>query len=202
MGRRISYANVTATLALFFALSGGAIAAKHYLINSTRQINPKVLKTLKGKTGKTGATGAAGAPGLEGKVGKEGEKGKTGEPGPLLETLPSGKTLRGHYHIELDGVKPASHIGAGYSYQFPLASAPNGHVIAEGGAPTAECPGNVKEPRAAPGNLCVYESANNSDVQSLEIGSESDRFGFGLLLNAKEESTGIWSIGSWAVTAA
>ena len=38
MRKGFSYANVTATLALFFALSGGALAAKHYLINSTNQI--------------------------------------------------------------------------------------------------------------------------------------------------------------------
>jgi hypothetical protein len=46
MRRRLNYANVTATLALFFAMSGGALAAKRYLINSTKQINPKVLKAL------------------------------------------------------------------------------------------------------------------------------------------------------------
>ena len=51
MRRRLSYANVTATLALVFAMSGGALAANHYLITSTKQINPKVLKKLTGKTG-------------------------------------------------------------------------------------------------------------------------------------------------------
>jgi hypothetical protein len=53
----LSYANVTATLALVFAMSGGALAANHYLVNSTEQINPKVLKKLKGATGTTGAVG-------------------------------------------------------------------------------------------------------------------------------------------------
>ena len=64
MRRRLNYANVTATLALFFAMSSGALAAKHYLINSTKQINPKVLKSLKGNVG------PAGAPGKEGAAGK------------------------------------------------------------------------------------------------------------------------------------
>src|SRR5437764_1330047 len=41
--RHLNYANVIATLALFFAITGGALAAKHYLINSTKQINPKVM---------------------------------------------------------------------------------------------------------------------------------------------------------------
>ena len=57
--RRMTYANVVASLALLFAMSGGAIAATHYLITSQRQISPKVLKTLKGSTGRRGATGAA-----------------------------------------------------------------------------------------------------------------------------------------------
>jgi hypothetical protein len=48
--RRLSYANVTATLALVFSMSGGALAANHYLINSTKQINPRVLKALANHT--------------------------------------------------------------------------------------------------------------------------------------------------------
>ncbi len=79
MRKRITYANVAATLALVFSMTGGALAAKHYLINSTSQISPKVLKKLKGATGKTGAQGAPGAAGAQG---KEGGTGKTGEPGP------------------------------------------------------------------------------------------------------------------------
>ena len=77
MRRHLSYANVAATLALVFAMSGGALAAKHYLINSTNQINPKVLKKLKGNAGPRGR-GAAGAPGAAGAAGKEGPQGKEG----------------------------------------------------------------------------------------------------------------------------
>jgi hypothetical protein len=80
-----SYANVTATLALLFAMSGGALAANHYLISSTKQINPSVLKKLKGSTGATGLTGAAGR---EGPAGKEGP---TGKEGPLGKEGPAGK---------------------------------------------------------------------------------------------------------------
>lgn len=46
MRRHLTYANVTATLALVLAMSGGAFAAKHYLVNSTKQIDPKVLNSL------------------------------------------------------------------------------------------------------------------------------------------------------------
>src|SRR5437667_4672683 len=97
--RHLTYANVTATLALVFAMSGGALAAKHYLINSTKQISPKVLKALRGRTGKTGATGkegptgptgkdgAPGASGKEGPRGAEGTQGSTGKEGPRGSAL-------------------------------------------------------------------------------------------------------------------
>ena len=78
MRKRVTYANVVATLALVFTMSGGAFAATHYLVNSTKQINPKVLKTLKGNTGKQGPAGKEGAPGKEGVAGKEGAPGNQG----------------------------------------------------------------------------------------------------------------------------
>jgi hypothetical protein len=61
--RTLSYANIVSTLALVLALGGGsAYAAKHYLITSTKQIKPSVLKSLRGHgtTGKVGATGPGG----------------------------------------------------------------------------------------------------------------------------------------------
>jgi hypothetical protein len=70
--RRTTYANVAATLALVLALSAGtAFAAHHYLITSTKQIKPSVLKTLRvaGALGASGATGAAGQAGGQGPVG-------------------------------------------------------------------------------------------------------------------------------------
>jgi hypothetical protein len=81
MRRPLSYANVVATLALVFAMSGGALAANHYLINSTKQINPKVLKKLKGAVGKAGLPGAGGLAGTPGSAGKEGTGGKEGKEG-------------------------------------------------------------------------------------------------------------------------
>jgi hypothetical protein len=79
--RRLGYANVAATLALVFSMSGGALAASHYLISSTSQINPKVLKKLKGNTGHTGAPGGPGATGPQGAAGKDGAGGKEGKEG-------------------------------------------------------------------------------------------------------------------------
>jgi hypothetical protein len=192
-----------AVVALFFALGGSAIAAKHYLITSTKQFKPSVLKALrgnvgpKGPTGAAGAAGAGGAPGAIGKEGSAGKEGKQGEPGPLLATLPSGKTLKGHYHVESgEGVPDA---GQGYTYQLPLTAPATEHFLASGEKPTAQCPGSVEDPKAAPGNLCIYEGTNHTN-DSVSLGSEESKFGFGILVSRKAVG-GFWSIGSWAVTA-
>lgn len=77
--RKPSPGTAVAGLALFFALGGSAIAAKHYLITSTKQIKPSVLKALRGKAGPQGVPGA---PGPAGPVGAQGPKGEQGPPGP------------------------------------------------------------------------------------------------------------------------
>jgi hypothetical protein len=77
---RLTYANVAATLALVFAMGGSAVAATHYLITSTKQISPKVLKELK-KTGANGAVGPAGAAGPQGPGGTSGTAGANGTNG-------------------------------------------------------------------------------------------------------------------------
>jgi hypothetical protein len=49
-----------AIAALVFAMAGGAVAAGGYLITSTNQIKPSVLRSLKGKRGSAGKPGTAG----------------------------------------------------------------------------------------------------------------------------------------------
>jgi hypothetical protein len=123
---------VIAGLALVFAMTGGAYAAKKYLITSTKQISPSVLKALQGKAGVGGAPGAAGAPGVQGPQGAQGpagsagtagsggakgEKGATGATGAkgatgasgatgYTESLPSGKTETGTWSIYTAFVEP------------------------------------------------------------------------------------------------
>ncbi len=86
--RHASFAHVIAVLALVFAMTGGAYAAKKYLITSTSQIKPSVLKMLQGKAGPVGAPGAAGPQGPAGPAGtgakgESGAAGKNGENGGL-----------------------------------------------------------------------------------------------------------------------
>jgi Collagen triple helix repeat (20 copies) len=81
--RRITPPTVIATVALVFAFTGGAYAAGKYVITSTKQIKPSVLKSLAGKPGPAGPAGAAGvgAPGAQGPAGPAGPQGSAGSAG-------------------------------------------------------------------------------------------------------------------------
>lgn len=123
MRRRFSYANVAATLALIFSMSGGALAARHYLITSTSQISPRVLKNLRGKTGPTGAAGKAGTVGPAGKegpvgpAGKDGAAGKEGVSGVIrwrVSVAKAGKGEKEPETVELAKVGPFTVTGHCY----------------------------------------------------------------------------------------
>jgi hypothetical protein len=146
----VSPTAMIATLALVFAMTGGAYAAKKYLITSTRQISPAVLKSLKGKAGpagaqglagpagpqgaagtagakgETGAAGLRGADGKEGPTGKEGPAGKTGKEGsPWMAggTLPSGKTETGAWTVGKSTAEQAGElILVPISFPIPLSA--------------------------------------------------------------------------------
>ncbi len=77
----LSPATAIASLALVLAMSGGAYAASRYVITSTKQISPKVLKALRGNAGATGASGAQGPAGPVGPVGPQGPAGAAGGKG-------------------------------------------------------------------------------------------------------------------------
>lgn len=91
--RRPSVATGISGLALFLALGGSAVAAKHYLVTSSSQIKPSVLSKLKGKTGATGPVGPQGTGGPQGPQGPAGPSnlsGLTTVIGPTVE-VPTGK---------------------------------------------------------------------------------------------------------------
>jgi Collagen triple helix repeat (20 copies) len=151
--RRLCYANIVATLALVFAMSGGALAAGHYLLSSTKQISPQVLKALRGKSGAAGANGAQGpagpqgtqgAAGPQGPAGAQGAKGETGPPGatgaqgPKGEagspwtaggTLPAGKSETGAWSTSGPGGQVLNAKVVLASFAIPLAVAPTVQVV-------------------------------------------------------------------------
>ena len=100
--RHLSYANVAATLALVFAMSGGALAASHYIITKTSQIKPSVLKKLKGNAGRTGPTGSQGTAGKAGALGATGKEGAPGKEGPAGSAV-------AYARIEANGTLDTAH---------------------------------------------------------------------------------------------
>jgi hypothetical protein len=182
---RVSPTTVIATLALVFAMTGGAYAAKKYLITSTKQISPSVLKSLQGKAGPAGANGAPGAQGAQGPAGPAGSqgtagaagvKGETGAPGVkgekgqngatgstgatgttgFTETLPSKKTETGTWGARTAGAQTAY---VPISFALPVDPAPAFVYVGTEESKSGEgCPGIAPDglPQAAPGKLCVY----------------------------------------------
>jgi Collagen triple helix repeat (20 copies) len=143
--KRLTFANIVMTLALVFVMTGGAYAAKHYLITSIKQISPKVVKQLKGAqgargpagaggpagpvgpAGPTGPAGAAGTPGAKGEAGAKGEpgaEGKEGSPWTAGGVLPSGKSEYGQWSAAASakGFEVAAMTGA--SFPIPLKEPP------------------------------------------------------------------------------
>lgn len=116
--RRLTLANVLMTLALVFAMSGGAFAAKRYLITSTKQISSKVLKQLRGTAGKEGPAGPAGPQGPAGAAGKEGAPGKDGVNGingadgksVIAATASNAECATGGTKFEVQGSGKSEHV--------------------------------------------------------------------------------------------
>lgn len=220
-----SPAMVVALLALGVALGGtsyaavslpknsvGATQLKKNAVTSSRIRNRAVTsakvkdRSLLAKDFKlgqlpAGARGPAGPQGPAGGQGPAGAAGAKGDPGPLVTTLPSGKTLRGVYAFGGLKLTNGSIPRAPLSYQFPLASAPTSHVIDVGGAATSTCPGSAANPQAAPGQLCVYQTANISQTPLLAFNSiAGGRFGV-QLLSPVSANVSYDFAGTWAVTA-
>lgn len=118
--RRMTYANVVATLALMFAMTGGAFAAGKYLITSTKQIKPSVvasLKGVKGKNGKDGAAGPQGPAGPGGAAGPKGENGTSGQAGKdgvSVTSSESAGTIEATHCVGVGGSKLESVSGKSY----------------------------------------------------------------------------------------
>lgn len=191
MRRRLTYANVAATLALVLAMSGGALAAGHYLITSTRQINPKVLKQLRGATGPVGAMGPIGPQGAEGRQGPKGPKGEQGERGlSALSKLPSGSSESGDIEVSSAAAESGQMLGAVASFPVPLGApiASSQVQVLEIGKTTTDCPGIGAALR---GWLCIYVRAASNMEQTGSVYDPEQELAEGKPV----EGSGAWGFG-------
>ncbi len=157
--RNLNYANVTATIALVLSMSGGALAATHYMISSTKQISPRVLRALKGNAGATGATGPSGSVGPTGPAGGVGSAGGRGPTGPAGDAGTTGATG-----------------AAGGSLAYA-------HVTEAGETPVSEAKnfGKVTVPSGQEGVYCVsglpFKPSNASVTVDFDEANEVEVFG-------------------------
>jgi len=194
-------------LGLVIATAGTATAAK---LITGKQIKDGTISTkdlskaLRAQLQKARVPGPAGP---QGPLGETGARGEAGAAGPLLDVLPSGRTLTGVYLASSDTTAPGKTIAAAVTFQVPLASGPTGHFVGLGNPVPAECAGgSAVEPRAAPGHLCVFEAGTASrtfddfgNPENNKAGSPVGRRGFNIFFLATSSNAA--SLGTWAVTA-
>lgn len=130
-----------------------------------------------------------------------GTNGTTG----FTETLPAGKTLRGVFASFPS--QPLFDI----SFNIPLTATPTVNVIKEDGTVASNssgdpvgvatnCPGTAAEPKANPGNLCLYANPGmENELNNVNPFYETEE---GFVLSSGFGGGGNGAlIGSWAVTA-
>src|SRR5881394_3694847 len=189
--RNLNVPTAVAVVALVFAMTGGAFAAKDYATGS---------KQSSGKRGPKGPKGDTGPKGDKGDTGPQGPKGDTGDPWTAGGFLPSGKSLGGTW---VAGVGPEILPGKGaaaasISFGIPLTAPPTIVIVKKGQEGTehaAECPGSLAVPLAAKGNLCLYTAQETGlELQSAipaPVGAIISYLG----------TPGTGDAGTWAVTA-
>ncbi|HEU4701495.1 MAG TPA: hypothetical protein VFS37_03360 [Conexibacter sp.] len=215
---RLTYANVGVTIALVLGTTGFAVAATRR--PATRTVTACVTRadgsvrivSARARCGRRARRLAWAKAGPRGLTGAQGPQGQQGPAGPLLDTLPRGRTLRGVYDASgtvVNGQTIQTTEGTSVTFQLPLASAPAAHFLPKLARPTAECPGSVDRPEAAPGHLCVYEGGqwSNGPITIYDPTTQASpgaaKWGFGLLIQPMSNTGtyGYTSHGTWAVTA-
>jgi hypothetical protein len=84
------------------------------------------------------------------------------------------------------------------TFAYPLASPPAPHFIGINAQAPPECPGTGSNPRALPGNLCVYAVLGASTPNAVEISSPETNLPGASVRGF--QAVGTTSSGTWAVT--
>jgi Collagen triple helix repeat (20 copies) len=125
--KRPNPATAIALIALFFSLGGVSLAAARYVITSTAQIKPSVLKELRGKRGPAGPAGPAGVDGVPGAKGSMGAQGIQGDQGPqgvagTPAAQPPFAEVDANGQFTANGVTNVTHVASSGIYCITLAA--------------------------------------------------------------------------------
>ncbi len=211
-----SSATIISLVALFVALGGTTYAAVNLPANSvgTKQIKNGAVAEAKLKNNAVTSAKVKDYSLLakdfkRGQIpaGPQGAQGVQGPPGPFPDPVQHGMTLRGLWGHTWTATAAGQSDFLFYSYGgFRLASAPTPHYIAAGQAAPDGCTGGTfADPRADPGNLCVYEfdrhnASSQPKVCSIDTCPGSEDKGFQVAVTSAGAGD-VWARGSWAVTA-
>jgi hypothetical protein len=198
------YANVTSTLALMVALGGTGAYAVNTVGSS--DIQPGAVRSSDIANGTVSSLDIHDNGILSRDILNRSLRAvdfRRGElaAGAITGRLPSGATLRGVYGIAARST--ANSVQAPISYGLVLGADPASHYVPSGGPAPAECPGDVNNPRADPGHLCVYERVAVGTTGVLvdhPADAGSARFGAIVQGNTAGSVDAIVK-GTWAVTA-
>jgi hypothetical protein len=117
-------------------------------------------------------------------------------------TLGSGETETGMWSVATTGGTPyGANTGVGvFSYPVPLASAAQIVFLTPAEQEEeGECPGNVDEPKAEPGYLCIYGGTASADFRKAILAELSLEVGALVYWEGTSPEGG--DVGTWAVTA-
>jgi len=184
--------NAIALTALVFAMTGTGVAASHYVITSTSQIKPSVLRKLRGTAGRAGPIGPVGPRGLTGAQGLPGSTGAPGAPGAPGARGPSDAYTE---YWEDASMPPAAvlplelgraNLPEGEFMAFARATIENGFNIAQ------EVVCGLSEPNVALGGLEGTPRTTDKTALQLEAGAKGS---ITLLGPEALERAGIVSLG-------
>ena len=205
--KRLTYANVMSSIAVFFVVAGGSAMAANQLAKNS--VGTKQLKNGAVTPAKLSAAAKATLEGPMGKEGAAGPKGESSTSSGLPTTLSSGASESGLFTAQASWPTSTSAGGidtfAVISFPVPLVSAPTPTYV-NVGETTASCMGTPDAPTAAASHLCLYEgntpgtAFNSFDDGVHDVGGAS-RFGTAALFENDTLGNVAQAYGSWAVTA-
>jgi len=225
--RSLTYANVMATVAVFFALGGSSYAAVTLSKNSVKSKHIAKGQVKRSDIGKNAVTsvkvkdfsllandfaagqlpaGTQGPAGPQGPKGDKGDKGDEGDPGPVdtsalvTKVARPGETLTGVVATRFAASQGFDIVSDSYGSRLPDGTPTPVLDLVSAGSPTAECPGVGQ---STSGRLCVYVYNSSNFNQTYEAlvggaGGANRLYGFAMEVEITNDATPGYMAASWA----